>query len=46
MNFHFSLLHAKFLILGSVGETGSSEAVSKSLLEEGTTVVHGAGGAM
>lgn len=44
VNFHFTLLNKKkFLIQGSVGEAGSSEAVSKCLLKGRTTAVYGAG---
>lgn len=38
VNFHFTLLYEKFLILGSVGEAGSSEAVSKCLLKEDSSL--------
>ena len=41
-----TLLHEKFPILGSVGEAGSSEAVSKRLLRGRTSPVYGAGGTM
>lgn len=46
VNFRFTLLHEKFLILGSVGEAGGSEAASKCLLKGRTTVVYAAGEAM
>lgn len=40
VNFHFTLLLEKFLILARVGEAGSSEAVSECLLKGRTTVVY------
>lgn len=46
VNFHFSVLHEKFLIPARVGEAGSSVAVSGCLLRGRTTEAYGAGGTM